>query len=94
MEKMFVMNNGKASCAFTAYTPVWEEDGVHFKAWIVVGTGRRDEHGGMDVHIDSLPINPEEIFTGALRFVEAGAPPPVPLTITREEFLESNLARE
>jgi len=71
----------------TAYTPVWEPGGDRFKAWLAIGSGSYE--AGSEIitgQIDMLPFNPED-FTGHIRFVKNGAPPPAPLTATREEFL-------
>jgi len=87
------MNNGKASCALTVYTPIWDDDGEHFKAWIEIGSAWRDEHGKIKRHIQYRPL-PEENFTGVLCDIAVGAPPPAPLTVTEDEFLEAHLARE
>jgi hypothetical protein len=74
---------------FTAYTPVWKSDGKRFKAWLAIGSGRRFVDGQMFGLIDRLPVDPDTNFTGYFRFVAAGDPPPLPLTVTREEFLAS-----
>src|SRR2546423_12833630 len=92
-EKRFAMNNGEAPCTFRAYTPVWEEDGKCFKAWLEIGAAWRDEHGKISSNIHSLPINPEETFTGAICFIVAGESPPSPLTISKDEFLEAHFDR-
>jgi hypothetical protein len=73
----------------TAYTPVWKSDGKRFKAWLAIGNGGRFADGQMFGLIDCLPVDPDENFTGYLRFVVAGMPPPPPLSVTREEFLAS-----
>lgn len=77
---------------FTIYTPVWDDEGDRFRAWLCIGEGWRDEQGEMRAQIVSMPINPDENFTGYIRFVESGKPPPEPLNMPRDVFMETTYA--
>jgi hypothetical protein len=85
------MTSAKIKQKFDVYTPVWEPGGEEFRGWIKIGTAWRDEHGATFSYIHSLPIDPDENWTGFCQFVETGAREPTPLTITRDKFLEANL---
>lgn len=75
-----------------AWKPEWDDEGQitagEFRAWLAVGDTRQDDSGGFTLDIHSQPINREETATSFFKCVPVGAPPPAPLTITRDEFLE------
>jgi hypothetical protein len=85
----------------TVYTPAWESEwdddegqitAGKFKAWLAVGDACQDDGGGFMLDIHSQPINREETATSFFKCVPVAAPPPVPLTVTRDEFLEQQFA--
>jgi hypothetical protein len=45
---------------FVVYTPVWERGGEHFRAWLKIGIGWRDEQNVTSSCIHSLPVHAEE----------------------------------
>jgi len=77
---------------FTIYTPVWDDEDNRFKQWLSIGDGWRDDRGEMRGVILTMPVNPDQNFTGYIRFVEAGTPPPEPLKVTRAEFMATAYA--
>ena len=86
-----VFENAKTRPAtHTIYTPVWNPDcdGGEFRKWLPIGEVWRDDRNGIIGEFHSKPINPEETATDYFHCVPVGEPPPEPLTMTREEFLE------
>ena len=80
----------------TIYTPKWEPEwddetgeitAGKFYDWLAVGKAWQEDGGGT-VKIHSLPTNQEETATSFFVLVPVGAPPPTPLTITRDEYLD------
>jgi hypothetical protein len=79
----------------TAYTPVWDWEGKKFGKWLPIGSlWQHTEHNVIIGKIDMLPINPEENFTGFFHAVPVGAAKPAPLTMTKDEFVEAQFARQ
>jgi hypothetical protein len=81
----------------TIYTPLrqpdWDEatgqiTAGKFRAWLAVGYGWQDESGSITPDIHSRPTNHEETATSFFVSVPVDAPPPAPLTITRDEYIE------
>jgi hypothetical protein len=77
------------------YTPVWKPDGRKFRRWLPVGRAWCGDREEFCFRIDGVPINAEETATDYFQVVPVGAPPPEPLTVSREQFIEEQaLARE
>jgi hypothetical protein len=85
----------------TIYTakwePAWDEDEGQITAgkfydWLAVGKAWQDDSGGFTLDIHSQPVNHEETATSYFVCVPVGAPPPAPLTVTRDEYLEQRFA--
>jgi hypothetical protein len=73
------------------YMPVWEPDSGKFSKWLAMGTAWRDEHDHMFCELDAIPLPSDEPGGWCFRYLPVGAPPPQPLTVTREEFLEQEV---
>jgi hypothetical protein len=85
----------------TIYTPKWqpawdEDEGQitagKFYGWLAVGDAWQDDSGGFTLDMQMQPINREETATSFFKLVTVGAPPPAPLTVTRDKYLEQQFA--
>jgi hypothetical protein len=79
-----------------AWKPEWDDQGQitagKFRAWLAVGEAWQEASGDFTLDIHCRPINPQETATSFFRCVPIGAPPPAPLTITRDEYLEQQFS--
>jgi hypothetical protein len=63
----------RKAATYIAYTPKLDENGK-FDRWLEIGTGRMGKGDVFEIHLDRMPVNPDD-FTGYICLSPIGTTP-------------------